>query len=359
MDTFTKFKIGTVFNPLSFSVSKLKPVCHKVTVKFPSRLNAMALDPSKITSNRNMIFTPGEIVFSIQIYKTITLKIIPQKGKIDISSSSQRKPLIKHAVLIMRKALNVNDGLYIDIDNSSELKHCGLGSSGSLIASVARGINALYGEPLSPQELVKYLAQNHGEEIEGENHFIQQVQCIGGSAASGCFSGGLLLITGKSQVIKTMVIPSDYTVIIGIPEGFKQQDAKLLMKKEEKKLPAFLKTGLRYGPIIAYRILHEVLPAMNEGNLNPIGKLIYDYRFKMGSIKNCSFTYPELNIIANKLRIIQEKKLADVLALSSVGPAFFAITMQPKKCKAIFKAAGLTIYQTKIDNKCCSIKKEA
>jgi predicted sugar kinase len=251
----------------------------------------------------------------------------------------------------MQQALGVDDGLFIDVDNRGEVKHCGLGSSGSLISGVAATVNELYGKPLCGQELVKYLAQNHGEEVEGDDKLVQQVQCIGGSAASGLVAGGLFVIAGESQVIKTMKVPKHYKVVIGIPRDFIPQDAELMMEKEEKNLEKFVKTGERYGSQIAYRMLHEVLPAMNEQVLKPIGDLIFDYRFNMGSIENCAFVYPGIVDIAKEVQDLKENGVCEVLALSSVGPGFFGITRSPEKVKKAFEASGMQVIETEIENR--------
>lgn len=346
---FKKFIPGTVFNPLKgkYLVSKEYQL---VKLKFPSRLNAMAIDPSKITSNENMIFTPGEVVFSVKIYRNIVIRIEGKRNQISISNDSKRKSLIIHAVKLMQKALNVDDGLYISVDNKNELRHSGLGSSGALIAGVASAVNELYGKPISNGKLVVYLAQNHGEEIETDNDHIQQVQCIGGSAASGNFNDGLIIITGKSKIIATMKVPKEYKAVIGIPKDYKPLDAEKMMKLEENNLDKFLVTGKRYGREIAYRMLHEAIPAMVDQNLIPIGNLIFDYRFKMGSIKNCSFSYSKMISIANKIAFLKNETDTPVLSLSSVGPAFFAITKDTNKISDIFKKNGMKSIIVEIEN---------
>lgn len=345
---FKPYLVGTVHNPLKLR-KKYKPVFDSVEIDFPSRLNAMAIDPSKITENRNMVYTPGEIVFSISLFKTI--KVSKNKKKeILISDITKRKVLVKHAALIMQKALNDDSGLTIEVDNQNEIRHAGLGSSSSVIAGVAAAINELYGNPISDSDLVKYVAQNHGEEIDGKDDYLNPVQCIGGSAVSGIMDGGLFVIAGESEVIGKMDIPASMKVVLGIPKDFEDVDSDKQFDEEKKNLKKFLKTGQKYGPTIAYRLLHEVLPSLKNNQLKAIGDLIFDYRFKMGSIQNCSYVYPPMVELAEKLKFLKEKNVVDVLAISSVGPAFFAITDNVKKVQNEFEKHNLSTIVTEISN---------
>ncbi len=347
---FNPYKVGTVFNPIKTRFSGIKPVYKSVKIRFPSRLNAMAIDPSKIASNRNLIYTPGEVVFSIGIYKLVKVGVLNNKGNLEISQRSKRKSLIKHAYILMKKALNFKERLYIDIDNEQEVRHCGFGSSSGLIASIACAINEIYGSPIDGATLVRYLAQNHGEEIEGSDDLINPVQCIGGSATAGIFKGGLLVIAGDSCLIKTMDVPSQYKVVIGIPKNFKEHNSKVLLNKEIKNLNKFIRTGKKFGPQIAYNIFHRLLPAMAKGDLATVGDIIFDYRFNMGSIKNCSFVYPEMIDLTKKLAFLKKKGVVEVLSISSVGPAIFAITKDLNYCSKAFKKLELRVIVTKIQN---------
>ncbi len=345
---FKKYKPGTVFNPLkgSFEVDNRYST---VKLGFPSRLNAMAIDPAKIAANDNMIFTPGEVVFSVKIYKNILVRKTGNQGEILIAENTKRGSLIIHAVRIMQKALDVNDGLYIEVDNGSELRHSGLGSSSALIAGVSAAINELYGSPIEKSDLNKYVAQNHGEEIDGDEENIQQVQCIGGSAASGYYNAGLIVLAGESIVVAQMKIDSSYKVVIGIPEDFVPMDSREMMELEEKNLDKFVQTGEKYGPEIAYRMLHEAMPGLVSGDMSRMGDLIFDYRFKMGSIDNCSFIYPRMNDIAKKIAYLKDK-VTPVLSLSSVGPAFFAVSKHSDKIVAEFRKNGMNVIITEIEN---------
>lgn len=345
MDTFI---VGTVTNPLKKHISAVTPVFSEVSLKYPSRLNAMALDPSQIDISEKGIYTPGEIIFSVDLFKEVSTKLYADK-EIVISYASPRQQLIRHAALLMQQALGVNDGLHIDV-KTTDLRHCGLGSSSGLIASVASSINELYGNPITKTDLIPYLAQNHGEEIDGRESHLQHVQCIGGSAVSGLATGGMKILAGESVLIASMDIDSSYTVLIGIPEDYSPADAQVLMALEILNMDKFVSTGNEHKEKIGFRVTHETIPAMVQNDLRAASQLIFDYRFDYGSIENCSFVYPRMIEVAEKIRYLYENGIADTLALSSVGPAFFAITKYPEQCKVGFENNGLKTLNTRIVN---------
>lgn len=347
---FTKFKLGTVFNQLKQEIPQNISLIKDVqTILFPSRLNAMAIDPSKIATNDNLIYTPGEVVFSINLCKKIHIKVL-DSDEIIIHPDTKRPSLVRHATILMQKALNLKHGFEIKVENSNEIKHAGLGSSSGLISGVMACINEMYGKPISSNNLVKYSAQNHGEEIDGDENNLIPVQCIGGSCASGLFEGSVLILAGESEVVATSQLNDKLKVIIGVPEGYNPKDSQELMRLEELNFDKFIKTGEVYGKEIAYRMFHKVLPELKNHQVNNLGDLVFNYRFNMGSIDNCSFVYDAMVEIANKVKVIKEKDLAQVLSLSSVGPSFFVITENVNECRKIFEKAGLYCIETELFN---------
>ena len=89
---FSPFSVGKVFNQLKL-IGESKPLYRSITIKYPSRLNAMALDPSKIAMNDNLCYSPGEIIFKINIFKEVTVSL-SESDDVSISFDSKR-PAIK------------------------------------------------------------------------------------------------------------------------------------------------------------------------------------------------------------------------------------------------------------------------
>lgn len=353
-EKFPIIKAGYIFNEYKYKNNDIKTLKYKkIEIEYPCRLDAMAINPAAVCYNDSMIFTPGEVVISLKKFIRVRINVKSTDGGIlNISSSTKRKVLVKHAYLLMCQALNVFPSLDIDVDDNNIPKHCGFGSSSSTIAAVASAINELYSCSISNSDLIKYLASNHGEEMtDSDEDNLKVVQCIGGGATNGLTEEGIIVIAGKSTTIAKMKYDGD--VLVCLPNDFIQKDAKILMELEENNLWKFKKTGDKFSEKIAYDLLHKALPDMANGSINELADVVFDYRFNMGSNENCSFVYDGLIELSNKIRSLYETNSCEFLALSSVGPAFFAIVKneeQKNKCIKFMKDLNMNILESTICN---------
>jgi predicted sugar kinase len=342
---FTSFPVGLVLNSFNGSMGDINHQYSKVTIQFPSRINTMALDSSQIEERMDNTYSAGEIIITTALFKSIMIsKISDDCDKI----FTTRPSLVLHAVELMRNALSITQKFKVTINDPNNFKHSGLGSSSSLIAGVMCAINVLYGSPISPRNLVAYAARNHGEETQDEN-YLSPVQCLGGSAVAGLYDGCLSILIGNNKVLYSSNLP-DQNIIIGIPSDYKPLNADELMILESEAIPRFVATGLKYRENIAYQVMHQVIPDMMENDLDSLKNLIYNYRFNYGSIANCSFCYPKIIEIAEQLRPLYLAREVSILGLSSVGPAFFALSTNPKLVQSEFEKQGLRCILTKVYN---------
>lgn len=351
-EKFPIIKAGFIFNKFNKKIDKLLLIKESITINYPCRLDAMAINPAAVCYNDSMIFTPGEVVFSLSKFIKVKIEVTAKDGgKVEISNRTKRKVLAKHSYLLMCAALEVSPSVKIDVNDSDIPKHCGFGSSSSTIAAVAAAMNELYGCPIDNKDLIKYLAGNHGEEISNDNlDELKVVQCIGGGATNGLTDEGIIIISGRSTTIAKMKYKSK--VLVCFPKDFVPKDAKLLMELEEENLWKFKKTGEIWAEKIAYEMLHKVIPQMINGSIKELADLVFDYRFNMGSNENCSFVYDGLMAISNEIRKLYENGTCDFLALSSVGPAFFLLVNnnQEKKCIELLEKMNLKIFKSSICN---------
>lgn len=234
IERFPIYKADYIFNEFNGKISDNKSLQYKeISISYPIRLDAMAINPSAVCYNDSMIFTPGEVVVSANKFIKVYIKVTDKDDSIKISDSTRRKVLVKHAYYLMKKVINFKNGLFIDVDDKDIPKHCGFGSSSSTISAVAAAINEMFSHPISNEELIKYLASNHGEEIDDNNeNDLKMVQCIGGGATGGLTEAGIIIIAGKSTTIAKMKYNAK--ILIALPKDFKEQNADVLMKKKKK-----------------------------------------------------------------------------------------------------------------------------
>lgn len=339
-DVLVKFK-----RPVS------EPPLRKITIEYPSRLDAACTDPGKLYSikPKDNIFPTGQINFCVNICKKITVK--PRKDDaIIVTGNYSRIALVKHATILMQKALDITTGFSIDINTDLDLRHCGLGSSASAIQGVGAAINELYNNPIKPMDLVRYLAGNHAEEIDGDNEHLVFVQSVGGSGICGHYNGGLIIMTGKAVPIIKVNLPEDLKIVFGVPNQYLHPDANTLIADEIIASGNFKKASTDYSREIAYRLLNDAIPELVDGNFRPLKEFIFDYRWDMGSIKNCSYAYPGIVSLAEKLRPLRNDNDIEFIFLSTAGPGFCIVTRNTNKAKNVFKKLNMKTFITDIYN---------
>jgi predicted sugar kinase len=343
LDTdFPVFTVGTVRSALaSGPTTPPYPVADHVHLAYPSRINAMALDSSKIVPNGDGAYLAGELLIACDLPRHVEVTIVDDGPAVQTAPDCDHPILAKHAALLIRTALGVHERLQIRVTAPDLPPHLGLGSSSGQIAAVAAAVNELYGRPLPARQLVKFLARNHGEEVDGDADHLLPVQCLGGSATAGLIPGAVQVIAGAQVPLLQAPLPDGTHIVLGMPRDPVIWDARTSLAAEAEYFDAFAATGRTYGPKIAYRLLHDAWPALIDGALRPLGQLLFDYRFRMGSIANCAFSHPDLLATAAKVEHIFTDETADVLTLSSVGPTFAAITRTPQQCEEAFANAGL------------------
>jgi predicted sugar kinase len=330
------FKAGFVINTCRKKTVR-EHLFHEIRLRYPSRINAMAIDPSKIAIDMQNRYTPGEILFVVDI--PLNVRITLRDDDL-INIDHPRVALIYHAIGLMHDATGFKNGMDISI-SGEDIPHSGFGSSSRLIAAVSSAINELQGCPLSNDELQVYLAENHGEEIKDNDTELMPVQCIGGGASAGLHKGGVQIISGSSVTIVSYDIPDSYRVVIGYPAKQIFNDSQEAFDAELDNITQFLNIGKIYGEKIAYRVLHEMIPAFASGDLTRAGEVIEWYRYQLGSNIACSFSHPKLLEWADKLHSRKNELNINICGISSVGPALYAITQTTGKSEQFFEELGL------------------
>jgi len=363
MAGFPRFRATNIINEFEGNISNINKISliHKqVKISFPTRLNIMVLDQTKIAPNEDMIFPAGEVLISVKKFINVTIKYLNNdRGELVIKDSVRRKVLAHRAYHLITHVLRQTPSLIIDIDDSEVIKHSGLGTTGATLGAVCVAINEMYGNPISRLDLARYLAANYGEEIDDENQ--EELQCMpsfGGSFLGGLFDGSVLIIAGHAVPIMS----GEYcgSVVIGIPEDYVPGTAASEVERHGQYLfenpmvaedaPVVSKS---YNANIAYHMLNEAMPLLRLGDISGISKLSFDMNFNVEAhgVSDFDWFFPRANEIANNIRYLYDEGHCDGLGKSSTGPAFFALVrnqVQYDEVEKSFKAQNMKVISTEV-----------
>lgn len=350
------FKAGKIFNSIKGKINIPVLRHKKIKVIVPARLNTMCFDLKTLTKpKKKFVYNAGELAFSVNVNTYAKIEIIKNKKKsVTLSRNTKRKSIVKHAALMMKKALKIKDSFLIEANNVYDYPHAGLGSSSSLISAVCIAINEAYGKPINPRQLTLFIAQNHGEEIESDDERLIHVQCNGGSPSVALYGGGMQIIVGESNMIFKEKFPEDYTFVFGIPKMYKKCDAQCLMAIEKAQFPKMLKSSKDFSKEIAWKVLHELIPSIMNKNMKSIGDILQYYRFNTGSLVIDSRTWKGLYSLVKSL-MKYRNEITPIISVSSCGPAIYILTKDPMKIEKILKDKKMITFTAKPNNKGYSI----
>ncbi|HSX43599.1 MAG TPA: hypothetical protein VLF59_05970 [Candidatus Saccharimonadales bacterium] len=343
----TNFEVGTILNPLHSQYNGVEPIADVVQIDYPARLSAMLLDPSRVTSDIDSIYPAGQLMFSAGIHTNITARLT-ESGEITVTKTTPRAGMVRHAGLLVQKALGFTEGVELDVQEVN-FRHSGLGTSGATLAGSMAAVNELFGKPIHPLTLARHSVHNYGEEIDGDDSQLVHVKSIGGSALCGAIEGGLIITAGEAVPIYQKKLPEELKIVLGVPSDFEPAQAEMLMRAEADMSGSQISAGTR-APGVAYKLIHEVLPGLILKDLDPLKSLIFAHRWDRGSIERCSFMYPRMTEIAESLRDLQHDSRAAIISLSSLGPAFFGLTEDPPYLRQRFSDQGMETLIANVHN---------
>jgi len=349
----TEFTAGTILTPFDGKIpSKLGIRQNAANIKFPTRLNAMPIDRSAFLPDGSFIRPVGEIMVSLNKFVKVNTVCIGEKGGIlKTSDGTKRKGLVNHSYQIMCKALKESPSLFIEVNDEEVPWHSGFGSTGATLGAVCASINELYGNPLKNQDLIKYVMGNYGEQKENTDDKLLFVVSIGGSTATGLTKGGVVVLAGEGVPIGSM----DYhgKVVLGIPNDYIIQTAEE-QHIERMGPPKFNREKAEEeSRRTAYTLLNKGLPKLVRGDISGISDQVFDNRFNGKGISRCAPIFPRVVEIGQGVKSLYEDGHCDMLGMSSVGPAFFALVdneRDQQKCVERFQGQNMRTEITTVCN---------
>src|SRR5436305_14169182 len=111
-----------LYSPMA-PVRSCRPVFQRVTLRHPMRVNSMLLDYTRFVSGSAEQWTAaGSIAFGVDLCRVIEVQITDCHDGLDMEGF-ERSTIVRHAVLLMRQALGVRDGVKIISNYSSARSH--------------------------------------------------------------------------------------------------------------------------------------------------------------------------------------------------------------------------------------------
>lgn len=283
----------------------------KVSVLAPARLHLTAMNPSKMVLGQ---LGGGGIGLALDLKNIIKIEYLPNSTE-DIILHPKRA-VIEHCLIIMRKLFGTTTYFKVDVqfdENMSE--HCGLASNSMLSNAIIYGVNYIFGDFLSKEELIEILDNNF---VEEQNGFLVRDICTG-IAHNVCSLGGLCIVSDSGKLIKKFNFSNDYKVFL-----IKTSKVNHISNiKTEENIVDLLK---KYDTNIyenSYKILNEIIPDLNKNNFESLFKYNYFTQY-VANTKNIS-DYYFINDLPVRKVLFNFENLPNVMAGLSTNAKFIYV----------------------------------
>jgi len=333
---FNSFPPGQEIRTLGIErPESLAPVKGTVKVRAPARIHLTVLDMNRFSPARP---GGGGVGFAIQLYCSVEVACIKKGLEIDYN----RPAIIRHFVEVFKKISGYKGGFSIKaLDHQHQ--HVGLGSTSTIMISLAHALNYAVGSPFKSNQLRRMIGYNYVEEnVEGNVSFGFET----GVGPAVSIHGGMAVMGDELALVYHHPFAEGKNVYVLIPptdiSSAGTQEFDLLMNKARV-------LDYRDREIKAYMIMMDLIPALERGDLEKIGNTIWEIEFR-GS-KRAEVEHHSYSIYRHMSRLREAG--FEFVGMSSVGPSIAIITEKKKgEVEKIMKALGFSIaVMTAVDNK--------
>jgi len=333
---FTSFPAGENIRTIGLEKPyTLTPRQGIVRVRAPARIHLTVLDMNRFSPARP---GGGGVGFAIQLYCSVEVECTKEGLEIDYT----RPYIIRHFVEVFKKITGYTGGFRIKAEDHHH-EHVGLGSTSTIMISLAHALNFAVGSPLSSDEMRKAIGYNYVEET-AEGDVLFGFETGVGPAVS--IYGGMAIMGDELALVYHHPFGEGKNVFIVIPSsdissaGTKEFD--LLMNKARV-------LDYRDRELKAYFIMMDLIPAIEADDLSRMGSVIHEIDFrgsKRAEVEHHSYE------IYHYMSQMYEGGL-EFVGMSSVGPSIAIITEKTRaSVEKILEGVGVEIaIETRIDNK--------
>jgi len=352
---FKPFKVGHSFWLPQKKNEKIKNIEQTIILKVPYRVVPTVLDLTRLspTGTKQLNYGGGEIAIAINPKLEIKLKI--RKDNKIIINGTDREVIIKHAVLLFRKIVHKNFGVDIQIKKEIKLTHMGLGSSAVVFSGILLGLNKLFNNLLSKDELSKVVAFNYGEEYRNSKNFL-----VPGFTTLGAFwsalNGGINIVSGDFKLAFHEKFPTNVKCLLGYPKLNKNEKIEFTLEHAKKGFKINTMDVVRHFDKFdaakkCYWILMDFIPAAREKNIKKMGEVIWNIEIDTIHLIPLIITRGRFEVF----HLLSELYFngAEITFLTSGGPSIFVASnkLDYKDMEKIFKKYGYETLKVSVDNK--------
>ena len=318
MDLPSRFEPGTEIQDLGM-VRETSLELREIQIRFPNRIHMTPID-----CNRFGFGEPGGggIGFAIDLGSTLRIST-SRHLEVEVSRPTDI-PLMVHYSRVMQQVLNTRQEFHFSLHMANTVKqHFGLGSSVSVACAVVFGINKMFRDPLSVDEMRRLIAHNFVEEFEGEVSRGLET----GVGTSVILKGGIAVIANGIVEVFRRPFPQGYAVLLVDPRTSRPESNR---PESEDMLRRTFHLDGSYRYTKAYDILMDIIPAIDAGDFRKVGDYVWDIQFS-GTHLSMIQSYEAFGEQIYKTLGILRGAEAAVCGLSSVGPAIYAICLDEMK----------------------------
>lgn len=298
-------------------------------VELPCRLHASVLDMNRFGPG-----APGGGGIGFGIALSCKAKVQLTEGDA-ISVKGNRPSVAAHMAALFREMTGYREGIEIFTADHGK-HHIGLGSSIATVTAVCVALNEAFGRPLDLRDLRKLAARNYVEEAPGHGDRLVMGFETNIGAMVG-IHGGMVVGSDDCELIYRIPFPPDMKALLVVPDlgegkssGEEEADALLGRARDFDRGDAERK---------AYLVLMNLLPAMIAGDFARVGDVVYQLAL-LGSKKAEIMLHGDGGKEIFETMAMLRRQGAEVVSMSSVGPAVFALSRKPSVWKKWDRLVG-------------------
>jgi predicted sugar kinase len=314
---------------------RTSPKCESVVVRFPGRIHVTPIDCNRFDFGKA---GGGGMGFAVEMDNRLHMRVSTR----DVTTGEDiHKPLLHHYMALIKRLFIYDGGLEVKSEISNlMLQHFGLGSSVAIATACMQGANVLFESPLPREEIRRLVASNFVEVYNGR-------LCRGLETGVGTYvilNGGLAIIADEIVPLYSTSTLNGLPVVLVVPaatrpEAEKPESLEMLQRS------LVLDSSYRYTR--AYRMVMDIVPALDRDDLRSVGDVIWDFQFS-GTHQSMIQAYQDGGLEIVKTLTILRKAGGTIVGMSSVGPAIYVVCKDPTPVLSVISDAKLPYHLTRV-----------